>query len=33
MALQISNPVLADKVERLARTTGMTKTALVEWGG
>jgi len=31
MAFQISNPVLVDKVERLARTTGMTTTALVEW--
>ncbi|MEI8299840.1 MAG: type II toxin-antitoxin system VapB family antitoxin [Pseudomonadota bacterium] len=31
MALQIANPVVVDKVERLARATGMTKTALVEW--
>jgi antitoxin VapB len=31
MALQIANPVVVDKVERLARSTGMTKTALVEW--
>jgi antitoxin VapB len=30
MALQIANPVVVAKVERLARATGMTKTALVE---
>lgn len=30
MALQIANPAVVDKVERLARATGMTKTALVE---
>jgi antitoxin VapB len=31
MALQIANPAVVDKVERLAKVTGMTKTALVEW--
>ena len=30
MALQIANPVVVAKVERLALATGMTKTALVE---
>ncbi|HEY2052156.1 MAG TPA: type II toxin-antitoxin system VapB family antitoxin [Caulobacteraceae bacterium] len=30
MALQIANPVVVAKVERLARQTGMTKTAVVE---
>ncbi len=30
MALQIANPVVVEKVERLANATGMTKTALVE---
>ncbi|MDP3076342.1 type II toxin-antitoxin system VapB family antitoxin [Bradyrhizobium sp.] len=30
MALQIANPVVVAKVERLARATGMTKTAVVE---
>jgi antitoxin VapB len=30
MPLQIANPVVVEKVERLARATGMTKTALVE---
>jgi len=30
MALQIADPVVVAKVERLARATGMTKTALVE---
>jgi antitoxin VapB len=30
MALQIANPAVVEKVERLARATGMTKTALVE---
>ncbi|MEI6460133.1 MAG: type II toxin-antitoxin system VapB family antitoxin [Pseudomonadota bacterium] len=31
MALQIANPTVVAKVERLARAKGMTKTALVEW--
>ena len=30
MALQIANPVVMAKVERLARATGLTKTAVVE---
>lgn len=30
MALQIANPAVVAKVERLARATGLTKTALVE---
>ena len=30
MSLQIANPAVVAKVERLARETGMTKTALVE---
>ena len=30
MALQIANPVVVAKVERLARSLGLTKTALVE---
>ncbi len=30
MALQIANPVVVEKIERLARATGMTKTAAVE---
>lgn len=30
MALQIANPVVVAKVERLARATGLTKTAAVE---
>ncbi len=30
MALQIANPVVVAKVERLARLRGMTKTAVVE---
>ena len=30
MALQIANPKVVEKVERLARATGLTKTALVE---
>jgi len=30
MALQIANPVVVAKVERLARALGMTKTAIVE---
>ena len=30
MALQIANPKVVAKVERLARATGLTKTALVE---
>ena len=29
MALQIANPTVVAKVERLARATGLTKTALV----
>jgi antitoxin VapB len=31
MALQIANPTVVAKVERLAKEKGMTKTALVEW--
>ena len=30
VALHIANPVVLDKVERLARRTGMSKTAVVE---
>jgi antitoxin VapB len=30
MALQIANPVVVGKVERLARATGLSKTAVVE---
>lgn len=30
MPLQIANPVVVAKVERLAKATGMTKTAVVE---
>ncbi len=30
MALQIANPVVVAKIERLARATGLTKTAAVE---
>jgi antitoxin VapB len=30
MALQIANPIVVDKVERLARSLGLTKTAAVE---
>lgn len=30
MALQIANPVVVEKVERLAQATGLSKTALVE---
>lgn len=30
MALQIANPTVVAKVERLAKVTGMSKTALVE---
>ncbi|WP_225765916.1 type II toxin-antitoxin system VapB family antitoxin [Inquilinus sp. Marseille-Q2685] len=30
MALQIANPKVVEKVERLARATGLSKTALVE---
>ncbi len=30
MALQIANPVVVAKVERMARALGMTKTAVVE---
>ena len=30
MALQVANPVVVAKVERLARATGLTKTAVVE---
>ena len=30
MALQIANPIVVAKVERLAKATGMTKTAVVE---
>ena len=30
MALQIANPAVVAKVERLARATGLTKTAVVE---
>ncbi|MDC6171207.1 type II toxin-antitoxin system VapB family antitoxin [Paucibacter sp. XJ19-41] len=30
MAVQIANPVVVDKVERLAKATGLSKTAVVE---
>ncbi len=30
MALQIANPVVVEKVERLAKATGLSKTAVVE---
>ncbi|MDZ7591368.1 MAG: type II toxin-antitoxin system VapB family antitoxin [Rubrivivax sp.] len=30
MALQIANPAVVGKVERLAKRTGLSKTALVE---
>lgn len=30
MALQIANPIVVGKVERLARSTGLSKTAVVE---
>jgi antitoxin VapB len=30
MALQIANPIVVGKVERLAKATGLSKTALVE---
>lgn len=30
MALQIANPVVVSKVERLAKSTGLSKTAVVE---
>jgi antitoxin VapB len=30
MALQVANPVVVAKVERLARATGLTKTGVVE---
>lgn len=30
MALQIANPVVVAKIERLARATGLSKTAAVE---
>ncbi|MDR2032504.1 MAG: type II toxin-antitoxin system VapB family antitoxin [Azoarcus sp.] len=30
MPLQIANPVVVDKVERLARATGLNKTTAVE---
>jgi antitoxin VapB len=30
MMLQIANPVVVAKIERLARATGLTKTAVVE---
>ncbi len=30
MPLQIANPVVVEKVERLAKATGLTKTAAVE---
>jgi len=30
VALQIANPVVVAKVERLARATGLTKTAVIE---
>jgi antitoxin VapB len=31
MALQIASPTVVAKVERLARATGLTKTAIIEW--
>ncbi len=30
MALQIANPVVVSKVERMAKATGLSKTAVVE---
>jgi antitoxin VapB len=30
MALQIANPVVVGKVERMAKATGLSKTAVVE---
>lgn len=30
MALQIANPIVVGKVERLAKSTGLSKTAVVE---
>lgn len=30
MALQIANPVVVEKVERLAKATGLSKTAVVD---
>ena len=30
MALQLANPVVVSKVERLAKRTGLSKTAVVE---
>lgn len=30
MALQIANPVVIEKVERVARATGLNKTAVVD---
>ncbi|MDN5871094.1 MAG: type II toxin-antitoxin system VapB family antitoxin [Nitrococcus sp.] len=30
MALQIANPAVVEKVERLARATGLNKTAVVD---
>ncbi|KNZ33765.1 MAG: transcriptional regulator [Methylibium sp. NZG] len=30
MALQIANPVVVSKVERLAKSTGLSKTAVVD---
>lgn len=30
MALQIANPAVVSKIERLAKRTGLSKTALVE---
>ena len=30
MALQIANPIVVAKVEKLARATGLSKTAVVE---
>ena len=30
MALQIANPIVVGKVERLAKRTGLSKTAVVE---
>ena len=30
MALQIANPAVISKIERLARATGLTKTSVVE---
>lgn len=30
MAVQIANPIVVEKIERLAKATGLTKTAVVE---